>query len=121
MAMPGSPWDHGQPQEGAIPTVLVLPDSCFSGLVTADIPFRAGSNVLFVLKGTLGKHRAQISLSFWQPIACALMGNSSDSFCFPPLLFWLCCIHGHEENYGLWGREVWFFLTKMMEVKKTGN
>lgn len=57
-----SPWDHGQPQEGKIPTVLVLPDHCFSGLDIADIPFRCGSNILFILKGTLGKYRAQISL-----------------------------------------------------------
>lgn len=62
LAMPGSPWDHRQPQEGAIPIALVLPDHCFSGLGIADIPFRGGLNVLFIFKATLGKHRAQICL-----------------------------------------------------------
>lgn len=44
MAVPGSPWVHGQPQEGAIPTALVFLAAAFKGW--ADIPLRGGSNVL---------------------------------------------------------------------------
>lgn len=39
-----------------IPTALLLPESCFSGLGIKDIPFGGGSNGFFILRGVLGKH-----------------------------------------------------------------
>lgn len=54
----GSPWDHDGPGRAVlgIPTALLFPDSCFSGLGIEDTPFSNGSNSFFILRAILGKH-----------------------------------------------------------------
>lgn len=100
--MPGNQWDHGQPQERAIPTAPVLPDNRFSGLGTGDIPFRGGSKVLFILKITQGADffvfLATNSLSSDGQLQCHFLSSTP----------FILAGHGNEENYGLQVGELLF-------------
>lgn len=53
MAMPGSPWVQGQPQEGAIPTALVLLAAAFQGWVQQIFLLEVGQ--MFCFKRDLRK------------------------------------------------------------------